>query len=79
MLGGWNDWHPVLLTPEEGAAIITGQVTMESVNRARAFVREWQRLNPDLLSGAAQAWTLGAIYEAGRIQGKREERQKHHN
>jgi len=77
MTGNYGDNHPLLISPAEAVAIAIDNVTMVSASRARDIIKEWIRRTSDRSSAENwPGWMYAAIYEAGRIQGIREERQK---
>lgn len=73
---------PELITPQEAAELCSHYGTTESMERGRNIAEAVkQRENKDGHNNPYwQSWvyniTLGTIYEAGRIQGIREERLK---
>ncbi len=73
MTGNYGDNHPVLIMPEEVVEIAKDYITIESASRAAAVMAVWKKRVPQ---SWPKCWGLGVIYEAGRIQGIREERTK---
>ena len=74
MTGNLGDNHPVLITPEEALDKI-GFITIESVERGLAIGAEWKARHAfGDRNESWRGWMYGIIYEAGRIQGIREER-----
>ena len=70
MTGGYNDYYEPLVDPAEIVAVAPVSLTDLSVRRANEIIKEWKK------SGGEMFWAVGLIYEVGRIQGIREERQR---
>ena len=72
---------PELVNPETFIPIYLRHATTEAMTRAEEIMTEYMKQSdPD--NEPDEMWyymsLLGAIYEAGRIQGKREERLRHY-
>jgi len=69
-----------MVNPERFIQVYRRCTTAEAVFRADEIAREYRSQSPEqfIVMSEDCMWLLGAIYEAGRIQGKREERQRRH-
>ncbi|MBR4555271.1 MAG: hypothetical protein IKO27_06715 [Ruminococcus sp.] len=72
-----QDTPPELITPEEATRIVKKAGTTESVERAIAIIEKYcPPAAPLFIQNLALAFIAAAIYDAGRIQGIREQRQR---
>ena len=68
---------PQLITAQEAVEISRRAGAIDSVNMARDIALEWKRTSDGLRGRAFDYWCmLASIYDAGRIQGIREQRQR---
>ena len=69
---------PELVNPETFVPLYLHHATIGAIERARKIQEEYIRQDP--WKDADPEWwfasMLGAVYEAGRVQGKREERER---
>ena len=69
---------PELVNPETFVPLYLHHATIGAMERARKIQEEYIRQDP--WKDADPEWwfasMLGAVYEAGRVQGKREERER---
>lgn len=69
--------QPIMITAEEAVKLGREQGSTNSIDRAVEIVQEWQKAPQFPDSPAYDYWCmLATIYDAGRIQGMRAERQR---
>lgn len=75
MIGNAKRAFPELITPAEAVALSVKYGTAEAGARAIDIANEYQRQTEGERDRRfREYWTLAAIYDAGRMQGIREER-----
>lgn len=79
MMGNCGKKIENLISPEEVVAMFRKNGDLQSIANAVAIHNEWQRTSKaenEIGNGWDFAGMIGCIFEAGRVQGIREERAK---
>ena len=77
MVGNLKKQAGILVTIEEVVTLCKNHCTTGSGDFCYEAAKEWQRRYSQMDGLFSQIWMYSCLFEAGRIQGIREERRKH--
>lgn len=77
MVGNLKKQAGILVTIEEVVTLCKNHCTTDSGDFCYEAVTEWKQRYSQMNGLFSQIWMYSCLFEAGRIQGIREERRKH--